>query len=102
MSDHPDIWRSDGCRTLNGCDELRVSATRTVCVVVELSARSVVDDAIVCIVSAARPRAGKESRIAGREVAVGSEPRESRVIEAQAVPIAVEVEQRIGVTGAEL
>src|SRR4051812_19964289 len=103
MSDHPDVWRSDGCRALYGCHELRIRAARTVRVVIELSARSVVDDAIVRIVAAGRARCREEARIARTELAVWPERRECGVVEAQAVPVvAVEVVQRVGICGAEL
>src|SRR3954470_4880853 len=68
-SDHPDVRRRYGCCALNGCYELRIRPAGTVRVVIKSSGRSVVDDAIICIVSAGRARAGKEPRISGREVA---------------------------------
>src|SRR3954469_13104325 len=101
MSDHPDVWRNDGSRALNGCHELRIRAARTVRVVIELSARCVVDDAIVRIVCAGRPSAGKEARISGREVAGSANRAEGARVEAQGVPIRVEVEQRVRIAGAE-
>src|SRR5574339_621703 len=64
MSDHPDVRRNDGCRALNGCDELRIRASRTVCVVVQLSTGHVVDDAIVRIVACGGAGSRKEARIA--------------------------------------
>src|SRR3954469_6380651 len=101
MSDHPNVWRSDGRCALYGCDELRIRAARTVRVVIELSARCVVDDAIVRIVSTGGARAGKKPRISGREMARPAEPAEGARVEAQGVPIGVEVEQRVRIAGAE-
>src|SRR5205085_2945683 len=101
MSDHPDVRGSDRGRALYGCHELRIRAASAVRVVIELSARCVVDDAIVRIVAAIRARACKESGIAGREMPRPAERAECARIEAQGVPIRVEVEQRVCVAGAE-
>src|SRR3954471_17567412 len=102
MSDHPDVWRNDGSRALNGCHELRVRAARTVCVVVELSSGRVVDDAIVCIVACGAARSGEDPGVARREAPIGTQCGERIVVEAQAVPVvAVEVVQHVGIAGAE-
>src|SRR4051794_484427 len=101
MSDHPDVWRYDGCRALYGCHDLRIGAPGAICVVIKRASRRVVDDAVVRIMSAGRSRAGKEPCIAGRKVARPAERAEGGRVQAQRVPTRVEVEQRVGVAGAE-
>src|SRR5438128_2163580 len=92
-SDHPDVGCVDGSSALHGGHELRVRSAGAIGVVVQVSGGRVVDEAIVGIVSCSRACRRIEASIACREMSRTADAGKRGTIEAQRIPVGVELRQ---------